>query len=176
MKYLEKNLSQYRYEHTVRVTDFATRLNSGLDQHQLALAGLCHDISKEMRPAAHYEIFERNNAPRDYWFLPKPLLHSKSGYYLANELFNINDEQVHQAISYHTTGRAGMGPLARTVFAADYLGSLKKKKAEKQVKLSVHKLCLKKVKKTMKFLLKQRQRIHADTIGFYNSLVEETDV
>ena len=49
------------------------------------------------------------------------LLHAKVGAFLAKEVYEVDDEEILSAITYHTTGRAGMTLLEKIVFSADYL-------------------------------------------------------
>ena len=48
-------------------------------------------------------------------------MHQYTGAYLARHCFGIEDEEVLDAIRYHTSGRAGMTPLGMLVYLADLL-------------------------------------------------------
>ena len=48
-------------------------------------------------------------------------MHQFTGAYLACHSFGIGDEEVLDAIRYHTSGRAGMTALGKLVFLADML-------------------------------------------------------
>ena len=50
-----------------------------------------------------------------------PLLHAKAGSCLARKKYGITDEEILQAISYHTTGRPHMSPLEKIIYIADYI-------------------------------------------------------
>jgi predicted HD superfamily hydrolase involved in NAD metabolism len=56
--------------------------------------------------------YERNSAS---------LLHSKAGAVLAESRYGVSDEDILNAIRYHTTGRPGMSLLEKIVFVADYI-------------------------------------------------------
>jgi nicotinate-nucleotide adenylyltransferase len=47
------------------------------------------------------------------------LLHGKAGAILLRGKFGVEDEDILEAIRYHTTGKIGMGPLAQAVYVAD---------------------------------------------------------
>ncbi len=49
------------------------------------------------------------------------LLHGKVGAFYAREKFNIQSEDILNAITYHTTGRPRMSMLEKIVFVADYI-------------------------------------------------------
>jgi nicotinate-nucleotide adenylyltransferase len=48
------------------------------------------------------------------------LLHAKTGAALARALYGASDD-VHDAIAWHTTGRADMKPLEKIMYLADYI-------------------------------------------------------
>ena len=49
------------------------------------------------------------------------LLHSKAGAELAQSKYGVKDEDILNAIRYHTTGRPGMSLLEKIIFTADYI-------------------------------------------------------
>jgi len=49
------------------------------------------------------------------------LTHSLAGAYLAEYKYGIRDEDILNAVRYHTTGRPGMSMLEKIVFIADYI-------------------------------------------------------
>ena len=55
------------------------------------------------------------------------LLHGKAGACLARDKFGVEDEELLDAIRYHTTGRPEMTLLEKIVFVADYIEPNRKK-------------------------------------------------
>lgn len=53
--------------------------------------------------------------------VPPPVLHQYVGAYLAEHEFQIQDEEILNAIRYHTSGRAGMSDLEKLIYLADGL-------------------------------------------------------
>ena len=53
--------------------------------------------------------------------VPSPVLHQYTGAYLAEHTFGISDEEVLDAIRFHTSGRENMTALGKLVFLADML-------------------------------------------------------
>ena len=49
------------------------------------------------------------------------LLDDKAGKYLAQKQFHIEDEDILNAILYHTTGRPQMSMLEKIIYVADYI-------------------------------------------------------
>jgi len=175
--YLAVNLSRKRYKHIKRVCYFAVILAKREENsHQFVeaafLAALLHDSTKELNHNQQLAILKKTKAPTDYNLLPKPIVHAKTAAYFAQDEFAVNDPAVLAAISNHTTGRLGMPLLSRIIFAADYLGSLDKKKAKKELKRSLKKICLNKVTQTITYLFSKKHTVHYDTVALYNGLVQ----
>ena len=51
--------------------------------------------------------------------MPKPVVHAYLGAYIAEKILKINDEEIINAIRYHTSGRPNMTALEKLVFVAD---------------------------------------------------------
>lgn len=121
--YLKKNLSEKRYVHTVGVANTAKLLAEkyGGNPEKAFVAGLLHDCAKEKSIEILREIIERNNDTIDTISEnSNALLHGVSGAWLSKELFSIDDE-IFDAIKYHTTGKPSMSLLTKIVFIADYI-------------------------------------------------------
>ena len=86
------------------------------------LAGLLHDCAKNMDNDKKIHICDKNNI--SYSSLEAEnafLLHGKVGAYIAKTKFGIEDEDILNAIIWHTTGRPGMSILEKIIFIADYI-------------------------------------------------------
>lgn len=125
---MNKRLSKYmdanRYYHTqgVRFMSSALAMAHGADIQKAEVAGLLHDCAKCLPDSKKIKICDKNDieitrVERDNPFL----LHSKVGAYIAAEKYGIDDEEILDAIRYHTTGRPGMRMLEQIVFIADYI-------------------------------------------------------
>ncbi len=105
LPYLREHLKPSRLEHTLNVTKLAVEMADqfGADRNKAEIAALLHDMAKyEKRPGVDMN-----------------LAHSKIGAEMAREIFEIDDEEILNAIAYHTTGRAGMSTLEKIIFLAD---------------------------------------------------------
>lgn len=123
-KQLNKTLDHKRYEHTLGVayTSAALAMRYGEDIHKAEIAGLLHDCAKCMDNEKKVAICEKHHIKmseaeqRNHF-----LLHAKVGAYVAAKKFHIKDEDVLNAITFHTTGRPGMSLLEKIVYVADYI-------------------------------------------------------
>ena len=55
----------------------------------------------------------------EYYDLPEFSYHQFLGSHLAKKLFNIEDEEILNAIKFHATGNSGMSTLAKLIYACD---------------------------------------------------------
>jgi len=93
----------------------------GADPDQLRRAAILHDCTKYLSLEEHLEICDRYGLELDELERrSEKLLHSKSGALLAKHIFGQEDE-IFQAILYHTTGRSDMSLAQKILYLADYM-------------------------------------------------------
>lgn len=109
---LKVELSPERYQHTLSVVHMAMRLNKqyGLDPDKVFYAALLHDSAKTNHISYNYPI------PSDA--KGTPVAHAFEGAFKARE-YGIIDEDILNAIYYHTTARRNMTPLEKLIYTAD---------------------------------------------------------
>lgn len=124
-KEIEKTLSSKRYAHTLGVAYTAAALSMahGEPIENAMIAGLLHDCAKSMHGSELVAICEkaRLNVTAVERSNPTALLHAKAGAYLAQHKYGITDDDILNAIRYHTTGRPDMSKLEKTIYIADYI-------------------------------------------------------
>lgn len=113
-----------RLAHVLGVADLtfalAARYNVNLDDAYVA--GLLHDCAKNYSWEELISISESNNIPITESEYRSPyLLHAKVGALFAKEKYNVDNEDICEAIECHTTGKVGMNRLSEILFIADYL-------------------------------------------------------
>jgi predicted HD superfamily hydrolase involved in NAD metabolism len=126
---MEKNLDAKRYEHTLGVayTAAALAMCHGADIRKAQIAGLLHDCAKCVDHHRKIAICEKHNIAINEIERKNPfLLHAKVGSYVAMRKYNINDEDIIQAILNHTTGRPAMSLLEKIIYVADYIEPCRK--------------------------------------------------
>lgn len=122
--YLKENLSKKRYNHSLNVANTAVALAKkyGGDADKAYVAGLLHDIAKEMPADEQLAIVV--NSPLDVCEIETravPLFHAIAGAELVQELFGIHDREIIEAIRYHTVACKGMSKLAVMIYMADLI-------------------------------------------------------
>ncbi len=123
-KSMEKNLDSKRFEHTLGVayTACALAMCNDVDMSKAQIAGLLHDCAKCLSDEKKIEICKKNHVEINHVEDRNPfLLHAKAGSCIAKKKFHIEDEDILNAILYHTTGRPGMSKLEKIIYIADYI-------------------------------------------------------
>ena len=114
--YINQNLPLKRKIHTLGVIltaiDFAKRLKES--EKKAEISALLHDMAK-YKTASEVKGFI---PPSD---CTNEVLHQFLGEYLARTELEIIDEDILNAIKYHTTGRANMSNLEKIVYVADLI-------------------------------------------------------
>ncbi|MDE5599158.1 MAG: bis(5'-nucleosyl)-tetraphosphatase (symmetrical) YqeK [Lachnospiraceae bacterium] len=124
-KEMEKELTSKRYEHTLSVAYTAASLAMvhDVDTESALIAGMLHDCAKCFSAKKVVSLCKKHNLPVSEVELQNPtaLLHAKAGSFLAKEKYGIDDEDILNAIKYHTTGRPNMSKLEKIIYIADYI-------------------------------------------------------
>jgi predicted HD superfamily hydrolase involved in NAD metabolism len=117
---VQSELSPRRYMHTVGVVETAERLARihGVDVKKARIAAWVHDIAREWPKETLLQYAERIEIPAGFAAIPD-LLHGPVAAHLLSEWFQIHDEEMKDAIRYHTTGRLSMTPLDMVICLAD---------------------------------------------------------
>ena len=125
-----------RFEHTLSVAYTAACLAGvyNVDVYKALRAGMLHDCAKCIPDNVLMKMAVEHNIPCSETEKKIPfLLHAKVGAELAKEQYSENDDDILNAIRYHTTGRPGMSMLEKIVFVADYMEPFRNKAADLDV-------------------------------------------
>ena len=118
---LKEILSEHRYNHSIGVMNKAIELAKiyNVDVDKAALAGLTHDIAKDMSASDAIAFAEKNNIKLDeVEKINTRLLHGKIGALVVKEKYGL-DEQIQKSIEYHTETSKHMDLLAKIIYVAD---------------------------------------------------------
>lgn len=115
-------LKPERKAHSLRVAYMAAKRapSLGINEKTAITAALFHDCAKYL-PISHELLLGVESEVPCIEDVPAPVLHQFTGAYLAENVFDIKDENILNAIRYHTSGRAKMSALERLIFLADML-------------------------------------------------------
>ena len=185
---LQKRLNEKRYFHSLCVADEAKRLAEkyGGDAEKCYLSGLLHDITKNAPNEEHLQIFETfgimlNEIEKN----AKKLWHAISGSAYIKFILGIEDDELLDAVRYHTTGRANMTLIEKLLYLADYIEPTRifndcKKIREYfytntcDIQKRLNDTIVLSLKYTISDLLEKGEFIHPKTLECYNALVKIT--
>ncbi len=164
--------SDYRYHHSLEVAKSAEYLAKryGADPDKARIAGLLHDITKDVLATEQLQILKgfdillddtEQNAPK--------LWHAITGAAFLQRVLHIEDEDLLRAVRYHTTARAGMSLLEKVVYIADFISAdrtypdvdVMRKRADESLESAMEYALL----YTVSDLTKKGAAVHPDTLA-----------
>ena len=110
-KLLKTLLKPERYAHSLGASETARKLAEkyGTDADKAELAGLLHDITKNMSNAEQLKMLEKYGVPQTESVLACPFIwHSYTSAFYVRDVLGISDTEIFDGIYYHTTGKKGM--------------------------------------------------------------------
>jgi len=178
--YLKTHLNVQRYEHSLRVRDTSVKMAEfySADREKARLAGLVHDCAKDMSASQLKELVSKHGYTIDeVCKYSSAIMHGLGGAIIAKEVMGIEDEDVLNAVTYHTTGRKGMSILEKIIYLADYIEPMRNfPMVEKLRDLSYKSLdeaLLLSFNNTINYVIARGQLLHYDTIAARNYLLIE---
>lgn len=113
-----------RFAHTLGVVETALQLAKQyqVDEKKTEIAALLHDCAKNYDGQEQIKLCKKYGITITEVEAQNPfLLHAKLGEYLARTEYGIEDEEILNAIRWHTTGRPEMTQLDKIIYIADYI-------------------------------------------------------
>ena len=178
MEILKPMLSQKRFEHSLNVADEAVKLalKFGADPDKAELAGLLHDILKDTAPDKQLKIIsDFGIMMSDVELSVKRFWHAVSGAVYVRTALNIEDDDIFDAIRYHTTGRKNMSLLEKVIFIADFISADRVYPGVEEMRQAAYenldKAIVEGIAFTISDLAKRNDPIVSETIDAYNDAV-----
>lgn len=176
--YIEKHLKPKRLKHTYAVAEEAVKLAEryGADPAKARTAALAHDMFRNADTQVMDAYIDRYGLSKKLRDDPN-LAHGKVAARALESDFGISDEDILNAVSYHTTGRKGMSLLEKIVFLADATEPGRDHdKVEETRRLAYEDLdraCLSALENTIGFLEENGKDIDHDTLDARDDLKEK---
>ena len=176
---IKRTLSPYRFHHSVCVAEKARELarKYGIDEEKAYVAGILHDVTKEMPYDEQKTLIEKYEKMSDLEINNKKVYHQMSGAAFVQSELNITDGDIISGIRYHTTGHSDMTLFEMLIYLADFTSAdrdypdvdiMRKKTDENLLDGMLYSL-----KYTINSIVKQERQIHPDTIECYNFVVSK---
>jgi len=179
LDFVAAKLSRSRFEHSLRVEDLAKKLAKiwQVDETKTSHAAILHDIGRSKSLAESVQMLVDFGTPPDEIMQAQPvLLHAFSGSLIAKKELGIEDEEILEAIAYHTIAKAGMSLLAEIIFLADMTESGRSwcgvDTLRELQKEDIKKAMFFALEETIKWLKEQGKMVHPSAIEAYNYYTE----
>jgi len=173
-KELLADIGKERYNHSIRVMEIAVELGEiyKADINKIKKAALYHDCGKITSTEKIIGIVKEKNIKITKEDLKSPeVLHTNLGEYLAKNKYKIKDQDILNAIKYHTTGRAGMSLIEKIIYIADYIEPGRDFNGVEGVrvesKINLENSVLMALEKTISYLESKNKYIHKNTLEAY---------
>ena len=175
---LRERLNDHRYYHSLCVADEAKRLAHlyGGNAEKCYLAGLLHDITKNSDRQEHLHFFETFGIMlSDVEKNAEKLWHAMSGSGYLKHILKIDDEEILDAVRYHTTAKANMSLTAKILYLADFTSKDRDYPDVNVIRALVDKSLDEAFIYALKYsiidLTEQSRAIHPDTVEAFNQSV-----
>ncbi|SEF89288.1 putative HD superfamily hydrolase of NAD metabolism [Caloramator fervidus] len=177
---VRKMLDEKRFIHSKNVVKAAVALANkfDLDIEKIKIAAIAHDCAKNfsddelLKKANYYGIMVDEIQKRCPF-----LLHGPVGAYICKYEFEIKDEDIFNAIYYHTTGRKGMSIFESIIYLADFISEDRNfegvDKIRKEAFENFKKALLLSCNSTLTYVIEKNNLIHPLTIEFRNWIILE---
>ena len=180
LHYLKLNLKESRLRHSLNVSETAVTLAViyGENIEKARIAGLIHDCVKNKTDEELIKLAIEHEIQLDEIYLKNPsILHGLVGSILAREVMGIYDEDILNAICYHTTGRKNMSLLEKIIYIADYIEPSRKFNGVEELRslsnIDLDAAVIKSFDNTIKYVIDQKGLLHTDTIEARNYLLSK---
>lgn len=178
---LRMRLSEYRYNHSLNVADEAARLAEkyGADIEKAYFAGLIHDCMKDVTPDEAKEYMKNYGISlTELDMNAKSLWHAILGADYAARFIGVSDDDIINAVRYHTTARAGMSLLEKAIYLADYTSADRSYNGVEEMRAAVDESIEKAMKIALEFtvsdLNKKGAPVHPDTLSALDEINEQS--
>lgn len=175
---VQQELPKSRWEHSLRVVDTAVKLAEiqGMSIHRVKVAAILHDYCKYWPESELLHWMKQGKYPDDYLRYNK-VWHAFVGAEVARAKFSIEDEEVLDAIRFHTSGRPGMTLIEKIIYLADYIEPGRSFVGLDEVRdlaqVNIDEALLKAIENTIITLIKRKQRVFPLTLHARNDLVDQ---
>ncbi|MCY6484276.1 bis(5'-nucleosyl)-tetraphosphatase (symmetrical) YqeK [Clostridium aestuarii] len=178
IEYLKRNLKDKRFKHSLSVRDTAVKLAEiyGANVEKAKIAGLVHDCGKYVKNDEMLNIAEKYGYNINEVCLGNSnILHGVVGAYIAKNTMGIEDNEVLDAVVYHTTARRNMTLLDKIIYIADYIEPLRSFPGVERVRKVTYEnlnegliMCF---DNTIKYVVDKGELLHNDTIEARNYML-----
>ena len=172
---LKGMLLEKRFNHSIMVCETAKELAKmyGADIKKAEIAGLLHDCAKNFSKDEMFNMCEKYSIKLDDVTKKQVgLIHAFLGAEVAKDLFGVDDDEIYDAIFYHTVGKPNMSLLTKIIYIADAIEPLRNYEGVEHLRELAHadldKALVYQIDITIKSVLKRGSLLHLNTVDTRN--------
>lgn len=180
---IRSRMGDYRFNHSINVSKSAVELAKkyGADIDKAEIAGILHDCCKEIGGEQMLQIINDSGIILDVAEKNSPKLwHSIAGSCYVRDVLKIADEDIINAVRYHTTGRENMSLLEKIVFLADFISAEREYEdvevMRKKAFCNLDDAMLYALKFTISSLVSRNLIVHHNTVKCYNDVLNNINI
>ncbi|MBQ9942419.1 MAG: bis(5'-nucleosyl)-tetraphosphatase (symmetrical) YqeK [Christensenellaceae bacterium] len=178
--YIKERLDEKRIRHTLGVEKMALAMAErfGADEAAAQTAALLHDAAKKIKKQEKRDLAQIYNIRTDDITMVQPdLLHGPLAAKMVKQQLGIADEDILNAICYHTTGRAGMSKLEKIIYLADLIEEGRSFPGVEQLRAlaeeDLDKALLAGMRHVLLYVIGRGELVHPDSVIAYNHLIQQ---
>ncbi len=177
-KVVKNGLSASRFKHSENVMDRCVEFAKLYDEdvEKAKLVGIAHDIAKEFPKEKRVRTAEQDGVKlTEFEKNHLSLIHAKHGAIICEKDFGFSEDMC-DAISFHSTAKAGMSKLAKILYLADFCEKdrpfVEAEKAYEKGKENLDEAYLYALSENIKFMIEDRNQIDIASIEAYNDMLK----
>lgn len=181
-KVVKKLVKSSRYNHSVRTAETVEKICRmyNYDPEIGYFTGLVHDICKEFTTEEMLSLAMLDGLPiSDIETEKKSLLHGRAGAMFLKQNYGVENNEILEAVRYHTFGKENLGILGKIVYVADKIEpgrpQVTKEYTENLLKKNINELVIAVVEENIEYLHKEGKRVMPQTEIFLHSLIQEVE-
>ncbi len=175
---IKTRLKENRYIHSLNVADSAKDLAKkyGCSEEKAYTAGLLHDVMKNASDEEQLEVIEKAGMSLTPCEMHnKKLWHAVAGTAFMKTVLNIKDEDIINAVRYHTTARENMSVLEKVIYVADFISADRNYPGVDEVRQAAGESLEKAMMIGLEFciheIVEKKQILHPDSVNAYNEII-----
>ncbi|MDN7240414.1 bis(5'-nucleosyl)-tetraphosphatase (symmetrical) YqeK [Planococcus sp. N028] len=176
---VKERLPENRFNHVNGVLETATELarKFQVSEPKAQVAAILHDVAKFSDREWMKSVIVKENMDPMLLDYHSELWHAPVGAYVAAQEFGVQDEDILNAIRYHTTGRENMSDLEKIIYIADLVepgrkfSGIEELRQLKDQGLDV--MMEASIKHTIDFLKSKNQPVYPDSLKCYEHFVQQ---
>ena len=172
---LKLALTEKRYNHSIGVMQTAVSLARlyGANVEKTAVAALLHDCAKNYSKSEMLELCERFGVQLDPITRESTgLIHGFLGAVIADKYYGVNDEEIYDAIYYHTVGKPDMPLITKIIYIADGIEPNRNYEGVERIRETafedIDRALILQIDSTIKSVISRGGLIHTNTINTRN--------